>query len=44
MMALFAATDGGMSGAPMYWLSAGNPVSMLLYLALAIPSVWYWLK
>jgi MFS family permease len=44
MMALYAAMDDGEGVAPMYFLSGGNPIFLLVYLALAIPSVWYWLK
>jgi hypothetical protein len=44
MMALYAVMDEAAGVAPTYFLSGGNPIFMLVYLALAIPSVWYWLK
>jgi ABC-type amino acid transport system permease subunit len=44
MMAIYQAMGDEAIGLSGYWLSGGNPVFMLIYLALAIPSVWYWLK
>jgi hypothetical protein len=44
MLALYQMMGDEAIGLSGYWLSGGNPIFMIIYLALAIPSVWYWLK